>query len=276
MDLYRYDGYSNTNELQTQIQHTFGNGLLLQAYFTWQRTLTTTEDTLLGTAALEVVPAALTPGYSLSDPLSSGASYSQRQRVVYAPDSTLPTKTLSINGHYEFPFGKSKRYLGNSHGFVNALVSGYNISPFFYWRSGLPFAPYWSATGSAILLAPGKHGGVLPASQRKASRWFDPSIAREDLGHPYNGEAFIERANTLDDDFRNNSPRNYMTGPGFNNLDATIYKLTPIAKGNVLDIEAQIFNVYNHQNLGLPNSQGVITSGVGLPRLIQLQAKYIF
>ena len=79
-----------------------------------------------------------------------------------------------------------------------------------------------------------------------------------------------------------------MTGPGFNELDATVYKLTPIAKDSVLDIEAQIFNVYNHQNLGLPNNQGIITAPVGassieatslpgsLPRMIQLQAKFIF
>ncbi|MEO6829389.1 MAG: hypothetical protein ABI164_06225, partial [Acidobacteriaceae bacterium] len=75
---------------------------------------------------------------------------------------------------------------------------------------------------------------------------------------------------------RNNIPRNYMTGPGFNRLDATIYKLTPIAKGSVLDIEAQIFNIYNHQNLGLPNNTGAIGTTVGGARLIQLQAKFIF
>jgi hypothetical protein len=269
MSEFRYNGYSNTNELQAQLTHTFGNGLLLQAFYTWQRTLTTTESQFLGTLGnvAMMLPASLT----------NNAPDSERLRGIYAPDSNLPFHTFSINGHYELPFGRGKRYLGNAHGWVNELISGYNISPFFYWRSGLPFSPYWTPFGSAIVLAPGKHGGVLPESQRKASRWFDPSIAREDLGQPYNGEAFIERANPLDDDFRNNSPRNYMTGPGFNNLDATIYKLTPIAKGSVLDIEAQIFNVYNHQNLALPSlTSGVISSGVGLPRLIQLQAKFIF
>ena len=74
-----------------------------------------------------------------------------------------------------------------------------------------------------------------------------------------------------------------MTGPGFNELDATVYKLTPLGKGTMLDIEAQIFNVYNHQNLALPNNKVIITQPLKVgradqpqPRLTQLQAKFIF
>jgi hypothetical protein len=81
-----------------------------------------------------------------------------------------------------------------------------------------------------------------------------------------------------------------MTGPGFNELDATVYKVTPLGKGTSLDIEAQIFNVYNHQNLALPGGgtgnagQGIISKavvqgsngGAPVPRTIQLQAKFLF
>ncbi len=46
----------------------------------------------------------------------------------------------------------------------------------------------------------------------------------------------------------------------------------------MLDIEAQIFNVYNHQNLGLPDNQGAINSPVSgfLPREIQLRGQIHF
>ncbi|MGH9616373.1 MAG: TonB-dependent receptor, partial [Acidobacteriaceae bacterium] len=40
---YRYNGYGNTNELQAQVTHTWGNGLTLQTYFTWMRALSTSE-----------------------------------------------------------------------------------------------------------------------------------------------------------------------------------------------------------------------------------------
>ena len=68
-----------------------------------------------------------------------------------------------------------------------------------------------------------------------------------------------------------------MTGPGFNNMDANIYKLTPLWRNLVFDFEAQIFNVYNHQNWNTPNlNSGKILSSIGTPRTIQLQAKFIF
>ncbi len=73
-----------------------------------------------------------------------------------------------------------------------------------------------------------------------------------------------------------------MTGPGFNNMDASVYKLTPLWRNLVFDFEAQFFNIYNHQNLGLPNSHGIILYMAGnvvqvfTPRTIQLQAKFLF
>jgi hypothetical protein len=239
---------------------------------------------LLGIGSAQtLVPAALTPGYNLNSPLSSGASKSQRLRAVYAPDPTLPTKTFSFNAHYELPFGQGKRYLGNAHGLMNALVSGFNISPFFLWHSGFYFAPYYSQFGSgsvsgngrAINLAPGKNG-ILPEGQRTRKHWFDYQVPYDPTsGAPYAGQTYIY-GTPLQGDFRNNIPPDYMTGPGFNELDATVYKLTPLGKGTVLDIEAQVFNAYNHQNLALPNNKGIITAPIGSPRLIQLQAKFIF
>ncbi|MEO6829144.1 MAG: hypothetical protein ABI164_04990 [Acidobacteriaceae bacterium] len=285
MSEYRYDGYSNTNEVQATAHRTFGSGLLVQSSFTFQRTLTTTESANESTAGLTVIPASLTPGYTLSNP-NSGLSYSERQRVLYAPDSNLPNKTFSLNAHYQLPFGQGQRYMGNAHGVVNAIVSGWNIAPFFLWHSGFHFAPFYTAFGSSTVLAPGKTG-ILPRGERTRKRWFDASVDNQSLGQPYTGQTFIIRANPLDNDFRNNIPRNYMTGPGFNQLDASIYKLTPIWKGSVLNLEAQIFNVYNHQNLGLPNTKGIITSPLSqgyfvngssgaVPRTIQLQAKFVF
>ncbi len=87
MDLMRFDGYSNSNQLQTQLQHTFGSGLLLQAFYTytWSRTLGTIQGQNNSYKTLEMTPAALT----------NNASESQRLRDVYGPDSDLPSHTFS-------------------------------------------------------------------------------------------------------------------------------------------------------------------------------------
>ena len=297
---YTYDGYANTNELQAQLTHTWGNGLTLQSYFTWMKALTTSEFGLgqvTGTSkgpgassnANTMIPAALTPGYVLGQ-LNSGLSQSSRVSAVYANDPTLPTKTFQLNAHYQLPFGKNQQFLGNAHGFMNALVSGYNISAFFLWHSGFYFSPYYTpfSSGSvspanprAINLAPGKTG-VLPENQRTPTRWFDASVWDPTSGTPYAGQTYT-LGTPLQGDFRNNIPSNYMTGPGFNNMDANLYKLTPLWKNLVFDFEAQFFNIYNHQNLGLPNNNGVILYTAGgqavngsYPRTIQLQAKFLF
>jgi hypothetical protein len=215
--------------------------------------------------------------------LTNNASTAQRLRAIYAPDGELPVYTISFNGNYELPFGEGKHFLSGSNGLVKRLVSGWNASAFQYWRSGLPFSPYYSTRGSVIQLAPGKNG-ILPADQRQAARWFDASVDRADLGQPYTGQTFIQ-VDPLQGDFLNNIPRNYMTGPGFYDIDASFYKLTPITERVRLRIEAQIFNLLNHKNFGLPNNQGVITSGItpapgtsggNLSRTVQFQAKIQF
>lgn len=295
---YRYDGYANTNELQAQLTHTFGNNLTLQSYFTWMKSLTTSEFGLLNgpapggaTGAVgnsspnTMVPAALTSGYTVGQ-IGSGAPISQRLRAVYSNDPSLPAKTLQLNAHYQLPVGKGQMFLGNAHGIVNALVSGYSLSAFYLWHSGFYFAPYYNPSntnlnGQSINLSPGKTG-VLPPGQRNATHWFDASTWDSTSGTPYGGQTYT-LGTKLNSDFRNNIPPNYMTSPGFNDLDATVYKLTPIWRDLVLDFEAQFFNVYNHQNLGVPRSTGNITNLAGgecvngaCPRTIQLQAKIVF
>jgi hypothetical protein len=269
MDLMRFVGYSNSNQLQSELKRNFANGFVLQGFFTWQKTLTTSEGANNSYGGLIMQPATLT----------NNASVSQRLRAIYAPDSGLPYYNLSFNGTYELPFGQGKRYLSGSNGFVKRVVSGWNASGFYYWRSGLPFSPYYSTGGSNIILAPGKNG-ILPSGQRQAARWFDASINRADLGQPYTGQTFIQ-VSPLQGDFLNNIPRDYMTGPGYYNIDASFFKVTPITERVKLRLEAQIFNLLNHKSFGLPNNQGVINNGVsgptvGLSRLVQFQGRIEF
>ncbi|MDQ6664233.1 MAG: TonB-dependent receptor [Acidobacteriota bacterium] len=265
MDLLRYIGYSNSHQFQTELKRNYSNGIVLQAFYTFQRTLTTAEGANNSFGGLELLPAALT----------GNAPTSQRLRAIYADDSGLPRHNLSFNFNYELPFGKGKTFLSNSNGVVSRLVSGWNSSMFYYWRSGLFFSPYYNARGSNTILAPGKTG-ILPSSQRQAANWFDASVQRADLGQPYAGQTFIRRANLLDGDFLNNIPRNYMTGPGFYNIDSSFYKVTRLNEHASLRIEAQIFNLLNHKNFGMPNSAGVINAGVGPPRIVQFQGRIDF
>ena len=264
MDLLRTVGYSNSNQFQAEIKRNYANGLVLQGFYTFQKALNTSEGGNNTFANLEMLP----PG------VTNNASTDARLRMIYGNDSGLPKHTLSFNGTYELPFGAGKAFLAHANGLVNRLVSGWNASGFGYWRSGLYFSPFYSARGSNTILAPGKNG-ILPADQRQAAHWFDVSVNRADLGQPYNGETFIRRT-ALASDFLNNIPRNYMTGPGFYNIDSSFFKITPITERFKLRLEAQIFNLLNHKNFAQPNNAGVINAGVGLPRIVQFQGRIDF
>ena len=265
MDLMRYNGFANTNSAQAEVKQQVNEDMIVQGSFVYQRVLTTSEGSNNSFGGLEMLPGALT----------GNASDSQRLLSVYANDSSLPRYTVSVNTHYVLPFGRGKMFLNNTNGFVDRIVSGWNVTAFYYWRSGLFFSPYYSARGSGVVLAQGKTG-ALPKSQRTRQQWFDARVCRQDLGQVCTSEAYLQRANPLDNDLLNNIPRSSLTGPGFNNMDATISKITPIKDRLNFHLEAQVFNIYNHINMGIPNNQGVISTQTGGSRLIQLQGKIVF
>ena len=277
MDEFVFAGYGNHHEGRAEFNHTFKGSFTFQSYVTYGKTLTTSEGSEKSYGGLEVFPAVLT----------NNAPLYKRLDDIYAPDSELAADSVGFNGHYELPFGKGKAWLNNSGRVGDDIVGGWNISSFFLWRSGLPFSPCYqsqpSGACSQIILAPGNNNrGILPRGQRKASGWYDARVW-DPTKTAYNGEPF-EYRNTVDPlsvDFLNGIPRNYMTGPTFWNADGTIYKVTPIGEHAKFDLEMQVFNMFNHVNLNLPNltpgsSGGVISSGIGQPRLLQFQGKITF
>ena len=54
MDLMRFIGYSNSNQLQSELKRNFANGFVLQGFFTWQKTLTTSEGSNNSFGGLEM------------------------------------------------------------------------------------------------------------------------------------------------------------------------------------------------------------------------------
>jgi hypothetical protein len=80
-----------------------------------------------------------------------------------------------------------------------------------------------------------------------------------------------------------NSPKNFMTGPGFWNTDFALVKSFPIAEPARLEFRAELFNLFNHpnfanpgSNVGSPGSFGIISSTVSSPRIAQFALKLRF
>src|SRR5438270_583452 len=71
-----------------------------------------------------------------------------------------------------------------------------------------------------------------------------------------------------------NEGRNVVQGPGYSNWDFSALKNIHVTEGKEFQFRAELFNFWNHTNLGLPNSDissptfGSIHSDLG-PRVIQ-------
>jgi len=118
-----------------------------------------------------------------------------------------------------------------------------------------------------------------------------PGSVKDRLNHYVNAAAFcsppivsIGGPGTTGTDF-GNSGRGIMRGPGQNNFDVSIAKMTRVgglSEQAELDFRAEFFNAFNHAQFGDPGeflnlpSLGVINSTIVAPRLIQFGLKYVF
>lgn len=75
--------------------------------------------------------------------------------------------------------------------------------------------------------------------------------------------------------------RNIVQGPGYQNWDFSAFKNIPIAEAKQLQLRAEVFNIFNHANFRLPDSDissptfGQIQEAQP-PRLVQLALKFLF
>ncbi|MDQ2901283.1 MAG: hypothetical protein M3Y07_16015 [Acidobacteriota bacterium] len=152
------------------------------------------------------------------------------------------------------------------------LLGGWSISDILDLRSGLPFSIVSgrdnSFSGIGLDRADLRRNPALPSDRSKAdrlARYFDPQAVTFNVPGTFG-----------------NSPRNFLRGPGFFNIDAAVQKSFPIGERMSFMLRGEAFDLLNHANFGLPgsnvaspNTLGVIT-GANEPRILQLGARLTF
>jgi hypothetical protein len=248
---------SNYNALEMRAEKRFSHNLMFLASYTYSKSLDTSSFSGDNTSG-----AAGTPQNRLCEKCEYGLSaFDQRQRFV-------------LSYVYELPFGKGQRFLGNTAGFANYLVSGWQVNGITTIASGNPFtaevlggdrAQVGTFSGGVQLanVVPGQNGN-LPSSQRSVQQWF-------------NTAAFtLAPLGTF-----GNAGRNNLIGPGTNNFDFSIFKSNRITELTRIELRAEIFNIFNHPQFLNPVSDptnqafGRIT-GTRPAREIQFGVKIVF
>ena len=151
-----------------------------------------------------------------------------------------------LSGLAELPFGKGRRFLSDASGVTQAILGGWQINANATIMSGLPFNLDYRDASADRDQAPNRPNLIGDAQIGSGDGITSPYFNATPIGSP--GSAFGRPARATFGDL----PRNAFTGPGFWNVDASLFKKFGIGRTELeLRVEAQ--NVFNHVNLNNPD-----------------------
>jgi hypothetical protein len=294
-----YGGISNYNSLQTKMEKRFSHGLSFLATYTWAHALDDSSDAAGNFGAVGDRNLALIP-----------------YRQEYTNSVYDVRHRFTINGSYELPVGKNKKFLNNSR-LADYAVGRWQLSGTWVAQTGTPFgvSPNISTAGPArayILRNPYAGGGTpnstnpgisCPARVHTKANWFNPCA----MANPVPGEAISDATHPVGSVNPDGVPVIYqgpvrdtataiallggvqdiLYGPGYNRLNLSLFKSFPTWREQYLQFRADGFNVLNHPTLGSPNGSlnnngGQITgpqffqNNTPDSRFFQLSLKYAF
>ena len=146
---------------------------------------------------------------------------------------------LVSNWSYELPFGRS------SSGLSGVLAKGWQLNGIVTAQSGTPFEVRLGHNQSGNLntidfsiherpdVVPGRSNNPVTGDP---NHWFDASAFQ------------LQPANTI-----GNLGRNTLIGPKLVNCDFSLFKQFALRETKTLQFRAEVFNILNHPNFGVPN-----------------------
>ena len=262
------EGNSSYNALQIDINHRLTRGFQLRANYTFSKNLDEN-------SALTIAQAANQPQMVMDR---------NDLKRDWGPSALNVTHQASFSAHYDLPFGKGQRWMGNASTNANKIVGGWQLNEITTLLSGFPFTPQIGANISGDgdtrnpdrpNLNPAFTGPVVTGNP---NQWFDPNA--------FTLPAFGTFGNL---------GRGVFSGPGLTEVDLSVLKNIAVSERISLQFRAEFFNLLNHANYASPNqtvftnigsavapkyvptpTAGLITSLATTPRQIQFGLKLMF
>lgn len=197
------------------------------------------------------------------DTPAAGGDYAY-QRALASFD--IP-QNLTVSSGYALPFGKTRKYLANSSGIVNAVLGGWQVQGILTLHTGVPFTPTISRDVSNTGI-----GGQVP------NRIGPGTLSDPTLSNWFNKADFVLPANYT----YGNSGSYILRADRFKNLDFSLFKTFEAGERMRIQFRAEAFNLSNSPTFNAPgtnidtSSGGVVTSTLSSPRNIQLALKFNF
>ena len=142
------DGWSNDNALEVNYQRLFHHGIAYQISYAFSKPMrlggNSSRDGLVYTAASYLgangapTVGTMTSPYPVTAPhlpparpngIAPYADYKALARYEqYVLDNAIPLHHITFNGIVDLPFGRGKRFLGNSNRFLDEVVGGFQLA----------------------------------------------------------------------------------------------------------------------------------------------------
>lgn len=272
-------GYSRYNSLQITAKRRFADGLDFTLAYTYSRSNDNVSREFFG-----AIPTLLNLGASAAAGFQGGGSQfvSRPLNVDKGTSEFDVPHNLTISHLFELPIGKGRRFLGNAGGFVNGVIGGWSLGGLAVLRSGEAFNVVrgidYNDDGDAGADRPQLFTGSLNdlyanGGSGRTQFLVDQATALTRLNTPTN---VIDPLSVI--------PRNAFRAPKVMYYDVSLIKKFQITEKARLNLEANIFNVFNRASFAAPVANlssalfGRITSTLAgtNPRQIQLGAKFSF
>jgi len=201
---------------------------------------------------------------------------------------------------YQLPFGKGKYFLNSGSGPVEKVFGGWQLEGILTAMTGLPFTVTYSSTylnlaqggtNTGVQIAPVSILHGINTTANGGSPWFDPTAFVIPPCQSATPSAACPTGQQV-----GTTGRNFMSGPGFFNLNLALVKNTQLTERIGMQLRFETQNTTNSPQFGLPNGScctsnnanfgfvtgtissgsGSINSGAGAPRSIQLGVKFTF
>ncbi len=232
------------NSLQVKLDRQFSNGLMVTTAYTYGKGM----------------------GYQGGD--DGGLDFYINQRRNYARNDFDRTHTFVQSYVYDLPFGPGKKWL--SSGMLGNVFGNWRVNGILTVMSGTP-----------LTLTPNSNNLNAPGNTQTVNQ-----IAPVDILHgvgansPWFSAASFA-APTANGVF-GNTGRNFLSGPGFFNLDASLFKIISFRERYRLEIRGEAFSITNTPQFSNPGTTlgtstfGYITGAGGGNRTFQLGLKLNF
>jgi outer membrane receptor protein involved in Fe transport len=158
----------------------------------------------------------------------------------------------------EVPVGRGRLYMADASPLVDAIIGGWQFNTNTIIQSGLPFNVSYRNAGQDRDTGPNRPDLTGdPEGPQNRDQWFNSAP----IGDP--GSAFGRPARGTFGNLR----RNALRGPGYWRVDASAFKHIPLGEGRDVELRLEVVNLFNHVNLGNPDSEigvpGSLNSNAG-------------